>query len=92
MCLEILEAPQVDRLSGPELPHDDPHHGIVGTGGEMAIGRIAAEVDELADQILDVGSRPVRVAKRPHRVEPTPPATHLPPLTRIVARCKSKSQ
>ena len=56
MCLEILKTPQVDRLASPELPHDDPHHGVVGTGREVAIRRIAAEVDELADHILDVGS------------------------------------
>ncbi len=56
MCLEILKTPQVDRLASPELPHDDPHHGVVGTGREVTIRRIAAEVDELADHILDVRS------------------------------------
>ena len=56
MGLEILKTPQVDRLARPELPHDDPHHGVVGAGREVAIRRIAAEVDELADHILDVGS------------------------------------
>ena len=56
VCLEILKTPQVDRLASPELPHDDPHHGVVRPGREVAIRRIAAEVDELADHILDVGS------------------------------------
>ena len=56
MGLEILQPPQVDRLARPELAHDDPHHGVVGPGREVAVRRIAAEVDELADQILDVGS------------------------------------
>ena len=56
MCLEILKTPQVNRLASPELPHDDPHHGVVRTGREVAKRRIAAEVDELADHILDIGS------------------------------------
>ena len=54
--LEILKTPQVDRLACPQLPHDDPHHGVVGAGREVAEGRIAAEVDELADHVVDVGS------------------------------------
>jgi len=54
--LEILKTPQVDRLARAELAHDDPHLGVVGPGRQVAIRRIAAEVDELADQILDVGS------------------------------------
>ena len=56
MGLEILKTPQVDRLARPELAHDDPHHGVVRTRREVAIRRIAAKVDELADHILDVGS------------------------------------
>ena len=79
MRLEILKAPQVDRLARAELAHDDPDLGVVGPRGEVAVGRIAAEVDELAEHILDVSSGPVRIAKRPHRVEPTPPAAHLLP-------------
>src|SRR5262249_54449758 len=38
------------------LPHDDPHNGVVCTGRKVAVRRIAAEVDELADHILDVSS------------------------------------
>jgi hypothetical protein len=49
MDLEILKTAQVDRLAGAELPHDDPHHGVVGAGRQVAVRRIAAEVDELAD-------------------------------------------
>jgi hypothetical protein len=56
MCLEILKTSQVDRLAGAELPHDDAHHGVVRAGREVAKGRVAAEVDELADHILEVGS------------------------------------
>ena len=55
MGLEILKAPQVDRLARTQLAHDDPHLGVIGPGREVAIGRIAAEIDELADQILNVG-------------------------------------
>ena len=56
MCLEILKTPQVDRLAGAELPHDDPHHRVVGAGREVTVRRIAAEIDELANHVLDVGS------------------------------------
>jgi hypothetical protein len=56
MRLEILKAPQVDRLARAELAHDDPDLGVVGPRGEVAVGRIAAEVDELAEDVLDVGS------------------------------------
>jgi hypothetical protein len=55
MRLEVLKAPQIDRLAGPELPHNDPHHGVVRAGREVAIRRVSAEVDELADHVLDVG-------------------------------------
>jgi hypothetical protein len=56
MCLEILKTPQVDRLASPELPHDDPRHRVVRTGRQVAIRRIAAEIDELANYVLDIGS------------------------------------
>ena len=56
MGLEVLKAAQVDRLARAELPHDDPHHGVVRPGREVAKCRIAGEVDELADDILKVGS------------------------------------
>jgi hypothetical protein len=56
MCLKVLKTPQVDRLSGPELPYDDPHHRVVGTCREVTVGRIAAEIDELANHVLNVGS------------------------------------
>ena len=56
MCLEILKTPQVNRLTRPELPHNDPHHGVVRTRREVAKRRIAAKVDELAEHVLDIGS------------------------------------
>jgi hypothetical protein len=56
MGLEILKTPQVYRLTSAESPHDDPHHRVVCARRKVAKGRIAAEVDELANQILDVGS------------------------------------
>ena len=56
MCLEILKTPQVNGLARPELPHDDPYHGVVRTRREVAKRRIAAKVDELADHVLDIGS------------------------------------
>jgi len=92
MGLEILKTPQVHRLARAQLAHDDPHHRVIGPGRQMTIGRITAEIDELADQILDIGPRPIRVPERPHRVQPTPPARHPFLPTRIVAPGKSKSQ
>jgi hypothetical protein len=58
----------------------------------VTISRITAEIDELADQILDIGPRPIRVPERPHRVQPTPSARHPSLPTRIVTPGKSKSQ
>jgi len=55
MCLEVLKPPQVDGLASPELAYYDPHHGVVRPGREVAICRFAGEVDELAEDILDVG-------------------------------------
>jgi hypothetical protein len=55
MCLEILKAPQVDRLSRAEFPDNHPHHRVVRAGREVTIRGIAAEIDELTDQVLDVG-------------------------------------
>src|ERR1700734_889750 len=79
MRLEILKTAQVDRLAGPQLPHDDPDHGVVRAGRDVPVRRIAAEVDELADHIFDVCSRSVRVAERAYRIERAPPAAHFSP-------------
>ena len=92
MSLEILQPPQVHRLARAQLAHDDPHHRVISPGRQVTISRITAEIDELADQILDIGPRPIRVPERPHRVQPTPPARHPSLPTRIVTPGKSKSQ
>jgi hypothetical protein len=77
--LEILQAPQVDGLAGAEFSHDHADHGVVRAGRQMAVRGIAAEIDELIDQVLDVGPRTVWVAERTHRVKPTSPAAHPSP-------------
>jgi hypothetical protein len=56
MCLEVLKTPQVHRLACAQLPHDDPHHGVVRTRCEVAIRRFAAEVHELTQHIFNVSS------------------------------------
>ena len=79
MGLEILQPPQVHRFARTELAHDDAHHRVIGPGGQVAVSRIAPAVDELADDIFDVGARPVWIAERPNRVEPTSSAGHFLP-------------
>src|SRR6202041_3860156 len=61
-------------------------------GRQVTISRITAEIDELADQIIDIGPRPIRVPERSHRVQPTPPARHPSLPTRIVTPAQRKSQ
>src|ERR1700744_5476457 len=81
MGLEILQPAQIYRLARAEFADDDPHHGIVGLGGQVPVGGITAEVHEIVDQVLKIGPGSVGIAEgeRPDRNRAPPPATHIPP-------------
>jgi hypothetical protein len=53
--LEIPKAPQVYRFARPEFSHDDPWFRVISAGCEVSVHRITAEIDELADYVLNIG-------------------------------------
>jgi hypothetical protein len=46
----------------------------------MPVSRVAAEVNKIAEHILDIGSRAVRIAERPYWVTPALPSAHFPSM------------
>jgi hypothetical protein len=61
--LKVAKSPEIDGLAGAQFSHDNAHRRIVRASGKIAIEGAVIEVNEPAQEVIELGPRPVRVTK-----------------------------